>query len=716
MKFRHAVLFILAASLLIAFAGCGGSSKSSTVTPPPTISVSIITSGSNAAPTYLATSATGNITAVVTNDSSNSGVTWSCAPASACGTFNPSSTASGVATVYTAPAASANVTITATSVANTSASYSVQITVGILVTFTQNFGAPSSMNVGATADISATVADDSTNAGVDWTCTPTSACGSFNTAHTNSGVPTTYTAPATVPTGNTVTVTATSTADTSRSVSATITITQTTTILSNGTYVFQMSGEDNNSQASFYVAGAFSVQDNLIQGGKQDFIDSFNGSTGTDAIATDSTIATTTDGNVQIVLDTGDTNVGVNGLETLNIALTTPSSGLVTWFDSFASGTGTIALQTSAAQSAPLNGYAFLASGLDSGGSNTGIGGVVNVNASGAIASSVFDLNDGGGVEQDQSFDPTLSSVTDPGSDPYGRVVFKLVPLGDPGDEVDMVGYILNASAIDLVESADPFGGTMGGIALAQASGTFNAGSISGKSYVVGAQGADFNGDLDFVGSLNFNSNGSVTGTVSFNDTLNTESQSSVSGGSYTVDPTGRVTITGLTGSGLNNPSLSGAPGSNAPQGSVPTATLQFYIAGNGNALMASMDANDETFGPAFQQTSAATFSGSYALGAIGLGNNGFWSAAGPVSIASGTVNSGSFTDFDYLNGSSAVQTPDQAVTGTATTTSGTLKGLDADTPADSDTFDIYVIDDFRAFGIETDLSQLGLLYFQQAP
>ncbi len=708
-------LSILAASLMLAFAGCGGS-KSSTTTPPPAITVAIVTSGQGAAPTYLATSATGNITATVTNDSSNSGVTWSCTPTSACGTFSASPTQSGVATVYTAPAASANVTVTATSVADSSASSSVQVTVGILVTFTSNFGAPSSMNIGATADISATVADDSSNAGVDWSCTPAGPCGSFNTVHTNSGVPTTYTAPATVPSGGTVTVTATSTADPSRSVtSSAITITQPIATLADGTYVFQLAGEDNNSQASFFVAGAFTVLSGAITGGEQDFIDSANGSYGNDAIATDSTITKTTDGNLQIVLDTNDSALGVNGLETINVALVTNAGGLVTWYDSFASGTGTITAQTSAAQAAPLNGYAFLASGLDFGGAPNGIGGVVNVNSSGAISSSVFDNNDGGSILQDQTFDPTLSGVTAPVS--FGRVVFSLVPSGNPDGEVDLVGYIVNASVVELVETSDPFGGTMGGTALAQVSGSFSNGSLSGTTYVVGAQGGDINGDLDFAGSLNFNADNSVTGTATFNDDVTPSSRASLSGGTYAVDATGRVTITGLTGSGLNNPAVSGAPQLNSPQGSIPAATLQFYIDGNGNALMASMDLNDTTSGPAFLQTSGATFSGSYALGAIGLGNNGFWSAAGPANIGSGAVNSGSFTDFDYFNaaGTSADQTTDVALSGT-TGTSGTLTGLDADTPADSDTFDFYVINNTRAFGIESDTTQLGLLYFQQPP
>jgi ferredoxin len=93
---------------------------------------------------------------------------------------------------------------------------------------------PSSMAVDATAAISATVSNDSSNKGVDWTatCGSTGACGSFNPTHTNSGSPTTYTAPASVPTGNTVTVTATATASSSATATSTLTITSTATAIS----------------------------------------------------------------------------------------------------------------------------------------------------------------------------------------------------------------------------------------------------------------------------------------------------------------------------------------------------------------------------------------------------------------------------------------------------------------------------------------------------
>ncbi len=79
------------------------------------------------------------LVANVANDPKNGGVTWSCTPSNACGTFSPTSTGYQVGTLYTAPVAPANgavqpdlaypVTVVATSVTDTSQSVSVTFNV-----------------------------------------------------------------------------------------------------------------------------------------------------------------------------------------------------------------------------------------------------------------------------------------------------------------------------------------------------------------------------------------------------------------------------------------------------------------------------------------------------------------------------------------------------------------------------------------------------------
>lgn len=105
-------------------AGCGSNSNSNgiqvnLVQPPP--------------PGFLAPDAAPvSVTATVTGDSKNAGVTWSCTstvPANSCGSFNPATTPSGTATMYSAPDTVEGVTIIATSVTNTAdfATANVQI-------------------------------------------------------------------------------------------------------------------------------------------------------------------------------------------------------------------------------------------------------------------------------------------------------------------------------------------------------------------------------------------------------------------------------------------------------------------------------------------------------------------------------------------------------------------------------------------------------------
>ena len=90
------------------------------------------------APTTSAPLATSSVTAVVTHDKEAGGVNWSCTPVGTCGSFNPTQTASGVASVYTAPSTAGTVTIIATSVDKPSrfASTSVTITTATALNYT----------------------------------------------------------------------------------------------------------------------------------------------------------------------------------------------------------------------------------------------------------------------------------------------------------------------------------------------------------------------------------------------------------------------------------------------------------------------------------------------------------------------------------------------------------------------------------------------------
>jgi len=216
---RGLVLGLMLSVLAVSNLGCGGGNAS---TPPPYITVAV----SPASGTVLA-SGTAQLVATVSNDPSNKGVTWtwSCS-AGSCGGVSPTSTASGAATTYTAPAPPASdlhVTVNATSVADSRALGWATVTVpAITVT-----GEPDSVTVpgNTTAQFTATVGNDLANKGVTWTVSCSSApCGKVLPISTASGIATTYTAPPQPESDLTVTITATSVADPTKSYSCTATI------------------------------------------------------------------------------------------------------------------------------------------------------------------------------------------------------------------------------------------------------------------------------------------------------------------------------------------------------------------------------------------------------------------------------------------------------------------------------------------------------------
>jgi hypothetical protein len=196
-------------------------------------------------PATIAATGQAPVSAVVTNDIASGGVTWSVqcpntTTPGACGYILPAQTASGAIATFTAPPASPGgpVTITAQSTADAKVSaVSGPITIAPSTTVSVNFvpAAPTQVQQAASVNLIAAVANDSSNAGVDWQVCG-SGCGFFTvtpaipppartpnlptvpavTATTvkgwPNGVPITYTAPPITPPSGALTVTATATA------------------------------------------------------------------------------------------------------------------------------------------------------------------------------------------------------------------------------------------------------------------------------------------------------------------------------------------------------------------------------------------------------------------------------------------------------------------------------------------------------------------------
>lgn len=511
------------------------------------------------------------------------------------------------------------------------------------------------ISVGSTAGIAFTpvVSNDPSNSGVDWAITcgsvdPSGApsCGYLSicppppstvtcSLHSDGKTAVTYLPPA-VPYGDVVSsngalvntqivasqtanITAFATADHTKNVTTKITVNAPYVNVLKGTYVFQVRGGDSDSDP--YQATGVIVLDgngNIISG--QERLNSIvlgfstaytlQGSSGFP-----SSYFIGPDGRGTITLSLTD-GAGNTFQETFSLVVLSSSQALIAELDASASvsgaatsltpapfgGTsaGTLELQdTAAAATLPSGAYAFVASGIDSGGNNgvdgngpaaTGFGGVLNIDTPAAISGN------GSLIDQDyfdvQAHRTLLScapptgvtgTVSHPNS--LGAVTITLNTCLGP-TPIIFAGYIVDASHIRLIETDDLNGTAFtfmtAGIAVGQgaAAGTFTDASLSGQ-YLFGVLGYDINdllpSSFTSVGVVDPNGNGGLNGFVeayypgvllSYENTL--IPSTSLNGSSYSVDP-----------SGIGRADLALV----FPQGTPkPRPTLLFYLTGSGTA------------------------------------------------------------------------------------------------------------------------------------
>jgi len=196
---------------------------------PLTVTVPAITVGISPDKALVPASQTQDFTATVNFDSKNAGVSWSLSPASGAGSLsNATSTSVTFIAPVNAPASNLTPVLTATSLTDPSKSGTAQITVpaiSVAVTPTSAL-----IPINATQQFTGNVNYDPAGKGVAWTpvqngasCAPT--CGTFSPPDTDSGMPTTYTAPAAVPASASVAITGTSITDKTKSGVASVTLT-----------------------------------------------------------------------------------------------------------------------------------------------------------------------------------------------------------------------------------------------------------------------------------------------------------------------------------------------------------------------------------------------------------------------------------------------------------------------------------------------------------
>jgi len=407
-------------------------------------------------PTTMLTNATATLVATVQNDPTNSGVDWSVSCATApCGTVVPSHTASGAATVFTAPPVvpgnaqnpSPAVTITAQSTASGSSSIQTGTTIvaPISVQLAQNV-LNGTIVQGRTTQLIATVTNDTSNAGVDWSCSPAGSCGSFSPAHTSSGATTLYTAPAAIPAGGTATLAAASTADPTKTASQTISVVASPppNSLLSGQFVMLLTSSHSQNGA-YVIGGVISGDGNgTITSATFDLVDS-SGNSGqavNSAAPSGYTIGANGVGQIQLLINTLalNRNFGVTGAAstcgsipncgslTLTVAFVTADHAILSESDEFGTATGTMDLQNlqSFTGSIAPGSYTLSLSGSETPQPSTGyfVGSALEITPTNSY-SYTTDQSDGGSI---LSVPFTSASQKFPGLVSYGYF-YSLPPL-----------------------------------------------------------------------------------------------------------------------------------------------------------------------------------------------------------------------------------------------------------------------------------------------
>ena len=452
------------------------------------------------------------------------------------------------------------------------------VTVTVQTTGLTNGSVPVNGAVTLTATVqgtSAQVAD-----GVAWyiSCSggAVGACGTLSSPSSASGAAITYTAPASI-SSNTLTAHIVAYAEaqqTANSISS-ITITTFNSSLAAGNYVLQAQGADS-SLNPYQVAGVIKIDgQGNITGGEQTANYISSGLSLSDTV-TGGSYFLGNDGRGTITIQTGDTNIGGNGVETFAFVYLSSSQALISQMDigsaaTGASATGTLDLQTSTAT--PTGGYAFVVNGTYvAKTSPVAFGGVFNIDSPNTISGNGSVTDEIVGKKLNATALGLSGTLTAP--DQFGAVILNLMaPFGAANKAIPLTfaGYIIDATHIELIETDDASGsgfGMTGGVAIGQggATGTFTGNNSFSGTYVFGIPGTDLStGNSSFAPNTLtaaglFTADGSGNLTNGFADTFLDLNGVQVSGqtgaqisaaftGTYSVDSTGtgRAASTAIT-------------------------------------------------------------------------------------------------------------------------------------------------------------------------
>jgi hypothetical protein len=432
---------------------------------------------------------------------------------------------------------------------------------------------PTSLQGGATASVSATVTNDAAGGRVNWSCTPSSACGSFNPTSTASGATTTYTAPAVAPAGGQVTIMATSVTDGTKNASASVKITGTASSASlNGRYALLITAATGNQGTSVCAASVIADGNGNITGGVEEltapgFYDLLD-------VINNGTYSIDPSGH-------GTMKINTANLETLKFSfvLISPTHALIIEIDGDP-GSGTMDLQQPAAggtfTAAQISGnYSLALDGVDNSGAfnHMSMAGTFAADGIGALTSGTLDINNGG-ILTTKSFTGTFTAP-----DSNGRGTMS----GSVGRQ--FVYYIISPKVLRILEGDGA--SFVGGSAYAQGSAGSTNAALTGK-FVYQHHGWSTPGRTVAAGQFSADGMGKVTTGLS----------DSNSGGSPTTVTKG-TTVTGtymISGSPSGTLSLTDAAGTSAFNLYLVDPTLNILDPGNssggGGALLLHTDAS----------------------------------------------------------------------------------------------------------------------------
>ncbi|MGB8325435.1 MAG: hypothetical protein WCE52_20925 [Candidatus Acidiferrum sp.] len=650
-------LVLATLGILLVAAGCGGGGSSSGGgggTQPQSIAVTFAA----APPATLLVGATANMAAMVSNDTASKGVNWSCTPSLACGTFDPPSTASGSMTAYTAPVAvptGGSVVITASSVTDNTKTANGTVTIPV-PSITITTPAPSSLPISTAVSIAATTVNDPANPSVNWSCTPAAACGTFSVASTASGAATLYTAPATIPVGNSVTLTATSVTDNIKTANETVTITPPVVGI------------------TITTAPPVTLQTGLTA--------SVAATTTNDAggMVTWSCAPAGTCGSFSV----SPTASGAATVYTAPAA--TPSGGLVTITATSVTDTtktaSAVVMENMPATNATLKGqYAFLVTAPASTRGVTTFAGSVTLDGNGGVTGGIEDVVSTGYFDL---ADPILVTVpanmpntSNYAVDASGHGTLRMCTTN--GETLDVSFVLTSAQHAQIIEAGgDPGSGTLDMQTPAQ--GGFAASQLSG-AYAFTVDGVDRSNATTLIamgGVFVANGSSQVSGTIDVNQAGTFVSKAMTGSISTGPDANGRGQIVF------------------APTNPQPTRTFTFYIVNSKVLRFIEDDSVDYTGGSAYAQgAAAASLLGNYVYRHGGWTTTSRTVAAGQFAATAGSVTGG-ISDANTF-GSPTVPSVGKAVSGTYsitanldTTVSGTATLTDA---AGASMFNLYMVD-----------------------